>query len=356
MCPCSFRASVSCLTLIGKVPFTNTHFEGLLSTGKVSALIIEAQCKNYTEALMHGVYNRRIIAKRDTMCKQDEYDLDGQCCKKCNSGFVKNTGIACPTDISKHCVACESGKEFMNHPNDLSKCKRCRLCDRVFGLEVAKNCTPEKDTECACAKNHFCNISSGPCGHCNPCTICESDVIERQCTSTSDTVCGIKETGMPSWAIALLVVLVLAIPGVIFWWKRKQRSLTTKENPSEVEASYENVPLIDLDADLSNHIPDIVKEMTLPEVLAFVRHHHVQEPTIDQITRDCAGDTSEQKIKLFGTWYQHHGMKGACGTLISSLRQLKMCAAADKIEGKLKAAFSSRQEGRQSYKGDTEQS
>ncbi|NXG12687.1 TNR6 factor, partial [Sakesphorus luctuosus] len=269
--------------------------------------------------------------------------LNGQCCKKCKSGFVKNTGIDCPTDISKHCVACESGKEFINYPNDLSKCKRCSSCDRVFGLEVAKNCTPEEDTKCACAKNHFCNISSVPCGHCNPCTICESGIIEKQCTSTSDTVCGIK--GKKKKKEYFVSTLLLSRPVIL-----AQQQTLAKEIPIHIVLIMAfSVPsalilVLFLDADLSNHIPDIVKLMTLQEVLAFVRHHHVQEPTIDQITRDWAGDTSEQKIKLFGAWYQHHGMKGACATLISSLRQLKMCAAADKIERKLKAAFS-RQEG-----------
>lgn len=115
-------------------------------------------------------------------------------------------------------------------------------------------------------------------------------------------------------------------------------------------------PFTLLDADLSSHIPGIVAEMTLAEVKKFVRHHRISEPAIDQSIQDCPGDVSEQKIKLFRVWYQSHGMKGASGTLISSLRELKMCAIADKIEEKLKAAISSSQEGERSYNPDTEQS
>lgn len=115
-------------------------------------------------------------------------------------------------------------------------------------------------------------------------------------------------------------------------------------------------PFTLLDADLSSHIAGIVAEMTHAEVKKFVRHHHVSEPAIDQIIHDYPGDTSEQKIRLLQVWYQRHGMKGAYGTLISSLRELKMCAAADKIEEKLKAAISSSQEGGRSYNRDTEQS
>ncbi|XP_076194838.1 tumor necrosis factor receptor superfamily member 6 isoform X1 [Aptenodytes patagonicus] len=327
----------------------------------VVVLIIETQCKNDTKALIHIVYNklitRRIIAKREIKCDGDEYNLDNQCCKKCEHGLIKNTN--CPTDKSKHCVPCENGKEYIDHKNDLDKCLRCSSCDSVFGLEVAKNCTPTQNTECTCAENHFCN-SSAPCTHCDPCTICESGVIEKQCTLTSDTVCGMKaETGVQLAASLTPVFLVLAVAGAIFCYKRKRKGHTNKENLSEVvpktEASYENVPLIYADVDLSSHIAGIVEELTLQDVKTFVRYHKVPEPVIDQTVRDHFSDTSEQKIKLFQVWYQRHGIKGAYGTLISSLREFKMCAAADKIEEKMKAAVSSCQEGGQSYHDDTEQ-
>ncbi|XP_049666798.1 tumor necrosis factor receptor superfamily member 6 isoform X2 [Accipiter gentilis] len=309
---------------------------GLLPLLPVVVLIIETQFKNDTEALIHRPYNklvtRRIIAKRGIKCNLDEYNLGVQCCKKCERGFVKNT--SCPTDVSKHCVPCRNGKEYIDHVNDLDKCLRCYSCDSIFGLEVAKNCTPAQNTECTCAKDHFCN-SSVPCSHCDPCTVCKSGVIEKQCTSTSDTVCGTKD-------------------------RRKQKGRTSKENLGEVvpkaEASYENVPLIHTDVDLSSHVAGIVEEMTLQEVKTFVRNHKVPEPVIDQTVRDYFSDTSEQKIKLFQVWYQRHGIKGAYGTLINSLRDFKMCTAADKIEEKLKAAVSSCQEGGQSYNDDTEQS
>ncbi|XP_059707552.1 tumor necrosis factor receptor superfamily member 6 [Haemorhous mexicanus] len=329
----------------------------LLALLLVALLIIETQCKNDTEAVITS--NRRIISRREVNCKEDEYSLETQCCKKCRSGFVKN--VSCPTDVIKHCAPCQKGKEFMNHPNDLDKCWRCKLCDSNFGLEVVKNCTPEEDTQCACAKNHFC--SPAGCDTCIQCTICESGVIEKQCTAASDTVCGTKAPAMLWWIIALGVLLVLLaiIAGAIVWYKRKQKGLTI--NKDRCNGVYEkgNEPLIDVplivpDVDLSSHIPDIVAEMTLTEVKTFVRHRGVPEPVIDQSIQDFLGDTSEQKIRLFRVWYQRNGMKGAYGTLISSLRKLKMCAVADKIEQNLKAAISSSQEGGQSYNPDTEQS
>ncbi|KAM6266164.1 tumor necrosis factor receptor superfamily member 6 isoform 2-T2 [Porphyrio hochstetteri] len=203
----------------------------------------------------------------------------------------------------------------------------------ILGFESTKNCTPEQNTECTCAKNHFC--ISEQCSHCDPCSVCESGVVEKPCTSTSDTVCGIKD-------------------------KRKQKGHTKKEDLGEVvtkpEVSYHSFSFMLLDVDLSNHIARIVEEMTLQEVRMFVRNHKVPEPVIDQTVRDYPTDTSEQKIKLFQVWYQRHGIKGAYGSLINSLREFKMCAAADKIEEKLKATVASYQEGAQSRSDDTEQS
>ncbi|XP_064001628.1 tumor necrosis factor receptor superfamily member 6 [Pogoniulus pusillus] len=328
---------------------------------EVVVIITGIECKNNTDALIPRVYKnstiRRIIVEREVTCNQDEYNSNAGCCRKCNPGFVKN--IDCPKDISKHCVPCKNGMEYMDHANNVDKCLRCSLCDSIFGLVVARNCTQTQNTECTCAKNHFC--SSAPCtSHCDPCTICESGTIEQECTSTSDTVCKMKETGVPWWGTALIIVLLLlAVAGAIFLYKRKQKCCTSKENIDGVlkqEVSYESIALMCADTDLSSHIAGIVEEMTLQDVKKFVRYHKVPEPVIDQTIQDYCNDTSEQKIKLFQAWYQRHGLKGACGTLISSLRKLKMCTAADKIEQKLRAAASSCQERRQSSNDNIEQS
>ncbi|NXL61475.1 TNR6 factor, partial [Chordeiles acutipennis] len=244
-------------------------------------------------------------------------------------GFVKNT--TCPTNISKDCVPCKNGKEYIDHANDLDECLRCSSCDSVFGLEVAKNCTPVQNTECTCAENHFCN-SSVPCRHCDPCTI-EHKL--RDCITTKDPSCS---RTFPN---------TLTIEKDRVTW-------VTKIPRYKYQEHYFSFML--LDVDLSSHVTAIVEEMTLPEVRTFVRNHKVPEPVIDETVRDYFNDTSEQKIKLFQVWYQRHGIRGAYGTLISSLREFKMCAAADKIEEKLKAAVSTCQEGGQSYSDDTEQS
>ncbi|XP_063019621.1 tumor necrosis factor receptor superfamily member 6 [Melospiza melodia melodia] len=325
---------------------------GLLALLLVALLVIETQCKNDTEALITS--NRRIISRREVNCREDEYSLDSQCCKKCGRGFVKN--VSCPTDVTKHCAPCQKGKEFMDHLNDLDECFRCKWCDSHFGLEVVKNCTPEEDTQCACAKNHFCGPTG--CDTCTPCTICESGVIEEQCTAVSDTVCGTKaKLGLIIAGVLLLLLSIIAgAIGAIVWYKRRKKKDPNDPGNGVYKEKHVDIPLIVEDVDLNKYIPGIVAEMTLKEVKTFVRHRGVSEPAIDQSMHDFPGDSSEQKIRLLQVWYQSHGMKGAYETLIRSLRELKMCAVADKIEKKLKAAISSSQEGGQSCNPDTEQS
>uniref|UniRef100_A0A8C9FCH7 Tumor necrosis factor receptor superfamily member 6 n=1 Tax=Pavo cristatus TaxID=9049 RepID=A0A8C9FCH7_PAVCR len=249
----------------------------------------------------------------------------------------------------------------MDHINSLDECMRCRSCDIELGWEVVKNCTPTENAECSCAKNHFCNSSH--CDHCETCTVCENGLVEKECTSTSDTVCRMQEAGMPAWGTAIIVIFVLVLAvasGLIFYRKRKRKNFTTQNNKVVAvtgrDSSCETLIPIPTDVDLSRHVPDIVREMTLDQVKTFVRYHQLSEPTIDEIILDNCNNTSEQKIKLFQKWYQRHGIKGAYETLINSLRDLKMRAVADKIEEKLKAAVSSHQERRESYNDKTEQS
>ncbi|NP_001186416.2 tumor necrosis factor receptor superfamily member 6 precursor [Gallus gallus] len=308
---------------------------GLFHLLLIIVLVMETHCINDTEVPTHIAHNKSItrkrnIAKREITCGEGNYSFSGQCCTKCKRGHVKS--IDCPK-TQEHCVPCKSGEEYMDHINDLDECMRCRSCDKALGLEVVKNCTSTENAECSCAKNHYCNSSR--CEHCESCTVCENGQIEKECTSTSDTVCRMQV-------------------------KRKVNNYTTQGNTAAADTgkvhSPETLRLIHIDVDLTHHVPDIVREMTLEQVMTFVRHHRLSEPTIEETLLDNSNNTSEQKIKLFQKWYQKHGMGGAYETLICSLRDLKMRTAADKIERKLKAAVCSHQERRESYNDKTEQS
>ncbi|XP_010225210.1 PREDICTED: tumor necrosis factor receptor superfamily member 6 [Tinamus guttatus] len=348
--------------------------EALEPPPSVVGLIIESQCKNDTEASIHTAYNKiivsRIIARREIKCTADEYKSGGTCCKKCERGFVKNT--TCPKNIREHCVQCKPGQEYVDHANDLDECMRCDSCDSVLGnpqtycktcifkltdfknsflgLKTAKECTPTQNTECTCAENFFCN-SSGSCTHCVTVALSKNNALQLQ-------------TLYAKYKILENVGVVLASCPEVFQSPNQEfllytRLLCNKTVFNEFVPCFsfqEMVPIMFADIDLSTYIPDIVGEMTLQEVKAFVRNRKVPEPMIDEIIRDNVNDTSEQKIKLFQEWHKRHGINGAYETLIRSLRKLKMCSAADKIERKLKAAIPSSQEVGQSYNSNIEQS
>ncbi|NWY00349.1 TNR6 factor, partial [Nothoprocta ornata] len=271
-------------------------------------------------------------------------------CFSLSAGFVKN--IVCPTNVREHCVQCTPGQEYVDHANDLDECLRCASCDRIFGLQIAKKCIPTQNTECTCAENYFCN-SSGSCTHCDPCSTCGSNLIEKHCTPTSDTICKIK--GYSTAFLGVILLLLECTEGICFVLDF-QIDLCCIVSDMKKRKHHFSFLLTLPDIDLSTHIPDIVGEMTLQEVKTFVRNHEVPEPVIDEILRDNANSTSEQKIKLFQDWHQRHGIKGAYETLMRSLRKLKMCSAADKIEKKLKAAIASSQEVGQSYNDNRKQS
>uniref|UniRef100_A0A8C9FCA6 Tumor necrosis factor receptor superfamily member 6 n=1 Tax=Pavo cristatus TaxID=9049 RepID=A0A8C9FCA6_PAVCR len=222
----------------------------------------------------------------------------------------------------------------MDHINSLDECMRCRSCDIELGWEVVKNCTPTENAECSCAKNHFCNSSH--CDHCETCTVCENGLVEKECTSTSDTVCRMQGTILKPGMVYHLLYFERLLE---LYCKEKKKKKHTKPT-NRCQCQEHSFLFTLLDVDLSRHVPDIVREMTLDQVKTFVRYHQLSEPTIDEIILDNCNNTSEQKIKLFQKWYQRHGIKGAYETLINSLRDLKMRAVADKIEEKLKAAVS----------------
>uniref|UniRef100_A0A8C3KLK7 Tumor necrosis factor receptor superfamily member 6 n=1 Tax=Calidris pygmaea TaxID=425635 RepID=A0A8C3KLK7_9CHAR len=204
--------------------------------------------------------------------------------------------LNCPTNTGEHCRQCEEGKEYIDYTNELDKCSRCSVCDKILGTFIEINCTPEQNTKCTCAENHFCT-SALPCSHCHPCTL----LYRTRCFFPAKSSLG-----------NILSHEYLKLNP--FWVGRVST----------------------LNIDLSSHITDIVEQMTIKQVMKFVRRCRVPEPVIDQTVRDYPNDTDEQKIKLFQVWYQRQGIKGAYHTLITSLRELRMRAAADKIEEKLK--------------------
>ncbi|XP_064176039.1 tumor necrosis factor receptor superfamily member 14-like, partial [Anguilla rostrata] len=96
----------------------------------------------------------------------------------------------CTEYTSTSCVPCIQ-KSFTDRPNGLSHCFSCTVCEP--GTRVYKHCTEYTRTSCApCIQKSFIDVPN-VLSHCLPCTVCEPDLglkTERECTPTSDTVCG----------------------------------------------------------------------------------------------------------------------------------------------------------------------
>uniref|UniRef100_A0A452IMK5 Tumor necrosis factor receptor superfamily member 6 n=1 Tax=Gopherus agassizii TaxID=38772 RepID=A0A452IMK5_9SAUR len=318
---------------------------------------IGSQCDSDVPAA-HTIYDKlsikRNISKRELKCKEGEYAAENICCKKCPPGSVKS--VDCTKDKNTTCEQCREGS-FMNHYNSLDECMRCKSCDSELDLEVAEPCTVTQNTKCRCKQHYFCN-SSGPCHHCDPCSKCENGAIEKECTPTTNTVCK-----RNFWWIYLVVGIAVAIASLAiaaYYYKKKRKDFDLNNQMRYWVVHKPPTPemerLMYPDIDLSTHIPAIVEEMTLPQVKNFVRKHEIPEPAIEQTIQDHLNDSTEQKIKLFHIWYQHHGMKGAYGNLIVSLRKFSMRTVADKIEKKLNVVTSSSQENGRSNVNTVEQS
>ncbi|KAG8537442.1 hypothetical protein GDO81_024520, partial [Engystomops pustulosus] len=76
----------------------------------------------------------------------------------CNAEFTSSVCVLCADDT------------YMDHPNGLNKCFRCRDCDSGFNLVVKEKCTSSSNTICECKAGHFCLNQN--CDFCQEYTQC----------------------------------------------------------------------------------------------------------------------------------------------------------------------------------------
>uniref|UniRef100_A0A8C9J5D6 Tumor necrosis factor receptor superfamily member 6 n=1 Tax=Piliocolobus tephrosceles TaxID=591936 RepID=A0A8C9J5D6_9PRIM len=271
----------------------------------VATLLYKCVNAQVTDISSKGFELRKIVTTIETQNLEGLHH-EGQFCRNpCPPGERKARDCTVNGD-EPDCVPCQEGKEYTDKDHFSSKCRRCRLCDEGHGLEVEINCTRTQNTKCRCKPNFFCN--SAVCEHCDPCTKCKHGIIE-ECTLTSNTKC--KEEVVRKKAC------------------RKHR----KENQGPHESTTLNPETaINLsDVDLSKYITTIAGAMTLSQVRDFVRKNGVNEAKIDEIKNDNVQDTAEQKVQLLRNWYQLHGKKDACDTLIKGLKTADLYTLAEQI-------------------------
>ncbi|XP_072101103.1 tumor necrosis factor receptor superfamily member 5-like isoform X2 [Mobula birostris] len=119
-----------------------------------------------------------------TACDPGEYENDGVCCSLCSPG----------SRVSKHCTLmtgttcnpCTTG-EYMEHPNGLEKCFKCKLCDPELGLQVKQPCTYTHNTICKPREGYYCIAN---CQMVRKHTVCPpGEGVKEKGTPFKDTVC-----------------------------------------------------------------------------------------------------------------------------------------------------------------------
>ncbi|KAM6036241.1 tumor necrosis factor receptor superfamily member 10A-like [Theristicus caerulescens] len=108
-------------------------------------------------------------------------------CKKCPAGTYVAEHCKEKNGSSK-CLPCKED-EYIEYPNDFSKCLGCRTC-REDQVEL-RPCRAISDTQCACRNGTFCSPDH-PCEMCQKCRPrCAKDEVElAPCTPHSDRQCG----------------------------------------------------------------------------------------------------------------------------------------------------------------------
>ncbi|NXA22117.1 TR10B factor, partial [Ibidorhyncha struthersii] len=113
---------------------------------------------------------------------------------------------------SSLCLPCKEG-EYIEYPNDFSKCLRCWTCRE--DQEELSPCRATSNTQCVCRSGTFCSPDH-PCEMCQKCRPrCPKDEVElAPCTPHSDRQCG-PPTGTFSGSSNNLIVTIAVVVAVV---------------------------------------------------------------------------------------------------------------------------------------------
>uniref|UniRef100_A0A8C9QWT3 TNFR-Cys domain-containing protein n=1 Tax=Scleropages formosus TaxID=113540 RepID=A0A8C9QWT3_SCLFO len=132
-------------------------------------------------------------AQKHTTCKPGHFIkhpglMYGQCCPMCPPGT--RVYRQCTEFTSTSCVPC-IGSTFTNKPNGLSYCFPCTVCDQGLLVKTVKECTASSDTVCGVLEGNYCiDPYGGGCRAAQKHTTCKPGHFIRQPgTDSADTVC-----------------------------------------------------------------------------------------------------------------------------------------------------------------------
>ncbi|KAL4604873.1 tumor necrosis factor receptor superfamily member 5-like isoform X1 [Arapaima gigas] len=121
-------------------------------------------------------------------CGRAEYETNGQCCPMCSPGT--RVYKDCTDYTSTSCVPCTEAT-FTDKPNGLITCFPCTVCDKGFGLKTVKECTASSDTVCGVLEGNYCvDPYEGGCRKAEKHTTCKpGQFIRLPGTGSADTEC-----------------------------------------------------------------------------------------------------------------------------------------------------------------------
>ncbi|XP_074125145.1 tumor necrosis factor receptor superfamily member 1A [Sminthopsis crassicaudata] len=152
-------------------------------------------------ALIVGLYlpvvpgmstHKRHQEKRDSECPQGKYKHptnESICCLKCHKGTFLKANCGGP-GLAPQCETCEADT-FTEIENYFTECHPCSVCRKELGQILKKNCTVSSNTVCGCRENQYQQHQGEDkeffrCVNCNPCL---NGTIRHPCQEKQDTVC-----------------------------------------------------------------------------------------------------------------------------------------------------------------------
>ncbi|KAJ8245749.1 hypothetical protein COCON_G00235190, partial [Conger conger] len=138
---------------------------------------------------MWMVYLLLLFCGLSYCCGSKEYLIHGECCLRCSPG----------THVYKHCTQYNSTwclpcaqKSFIDLPSSLPECLPCNACHPDLGLRTVRECTPTSDTVCGPLDQHYCTETHKKgCRFAQRHTICRpGQFIKRNGTTLTNTECG----------------------------------------------------------------------------------------------------------------------------------------------------------------------
>uniref|UniRef100_A0A8C9W383 TNFR-Cys domain-containing protein n=1 Tax=Scleropages formosus TaxID=113540 RepID=A0A8C9W383_SCLFO len=121
-------------------------------------------------------------------CDETEYEIDGKCCPMCPPGT--KVSRHCTMYTSTLCVPC-TGSTFTDKPNRHRICNTCTTCNQALGLKTVKECTASSDAVCGALEGNYCiDPYEGGCRAAQKHTTCKpGHFIKHPGTDSTDTVC-----------------------------------------------------------------------------------------------------------------------------------------------------------------------